>query len=126
MFENKDKHPKTPGLQTKEWFIIIDNRQEGPYSLQDLDDDPRFTPDTLVWKEGFKEWVQARFVLEMKEVFKDKSTQHHDDKDENLKTDLGKQEQITLTLRQDPYQFFLWILILLLLLFYIFYQFYYR
>lgn len=108
----------------KEWYIILENCQEGPYSLQNLKGDYRFTPDTLVWKKGFKEWTPARLVSEMQWVFKDDPESrplHQKPKKNGLEPDLG-QDQATLALQQDPYQIYLWILLFLLILFYTLYQ----
>jgi hypothetical protein len=108
----------------KEWFIIVGDQREGPYSLGDLKRDPRVTPDTLVWKKGFKEWVPARLVATLKPVFEDEPDSqplHQKPKIKPLKTDLGP-EQVTVAMHQDPYQLLLWILLLLLVLFYAFYQ----
>lgn len=55
----------------KIWFIKIDNRKFGPYSPSDLKRDKRVTPDTLVWREGFADWVPMRFVEELNSVFED-------------------------------------------------------
>ena len=55
----------------KEWFIQIDGSSQGPYSIEDLKRDDRITPDTLVWKEGFANWVPMRKVAELEEVFRD-------------------------------------------------------
>jgi hypothetical protein len=127
-FEMKGlKNTKPSEFYIKEWFIIIENRQEGPYSLIDLKRDMRFTPDTLVWKKGFQEWTAARFVIEMQKIFKDEGEAkalHESDKGNGAEPDLG-QDQATLAMQQDPYQLFLWILLLLIILFYIFYQLYY-
>jgi GYF domain 2 len=125
MFQPKNG-TKPVDLYKKEWFIIIENRQEGPYSLLDLKRDHRFTPDTLVWKKGFQEWIPARFVLEMGYIFKDEpqSKALHEPKRGKRLADLGKQDQVTLTMHQDPYQLLLWILVLLLILLYTFYQFF--
>jgi hypothetical protein len=110
-------------FETKEWFIIVENQQEGPYSLLDLKKDYRFTPDTLVWKKGLREWTPARFVLEMQEIFKDDHEPKalHEPEKRRI-SDLGQQNQVTLTMQQDPYQLLLWILLILLILFYTFYQ----
>lgn len=106
----------------KEWFIIVQDRQEGPYSLKDLRSHPYFNPDTLVWKKGFSEWKRARFILELKEVFKDQR-ENTPVEEERTTSEVGcGQEQMTLTMQQDPYQFWLWILIFLIILFYIAYQ----
>ena len=108
----------------KEWFIIIGNHQEGPYSVKDLKLDPRITPDTLVWKKGFKEWIPARFVAELEQIFKDEPEGKalHEKPRATNNFELG-QEQAALTLRQDPYPFLLWFLLIILILFYAFYQF---
>lgn len=126
MFQ-KERNPKVPLSTEKEWFIIVENRQEGPYSLFDLKNDRRFSPDTLVWKKGFKEWVAARNVAEIAEVFKDEppsQTIQGLRQEKTLGSDLGKESQLTLTLQQDPYQFILWILVVLLILIYTYYQFF--
>lgn len=112
----------------KEWFVIIENQQLGPYSLLDLKSDSRFTPDTLVWKKGYKEWTKARFVQELSKLFKDEpepQALHEPNKNNGVESDL-QQSQATLTLQQDPYQFMLWILLLLIIIFYTFYHFYYQ
>lgn len=123
MFQ-KDKEPKPQELNKREWFIIIENRQEGPFSLKDLKRDVRLTPDTLIWREGFNEWIPARFVSELEEIFKDKpeSKPVHELIKKPLKTDLGQENPATLTFQYDPYQFLLWILLLLTILLYFFYQ----
>ncbi len=108
-----------------EWFIIIENHQEGPFSLLDLKRDPRFTPDTLVWKRGFTEWVAARFIAELQQIFKDEPEGEplHEGTKKITLSPLG-QDQATLTMRQDPFQFLLWILLFFLILIYTLYQFY--
>lgn len=125
MYQTK-KDNKTVEVNTKEWFAIFDDQQQGPYSLLDLKRDKRFTPDTLVWKKGFQEWILARFVPEMKDLFKDEPESkplHEPEKGTALEPDLG-QGQATLTMQQDPYQLFLWILVLILVIVYTFYQLY--
>lgn len=46
------------------WIITDDNRQAGPYSLQDLEA-CGLTPDTPVWHEGLDDWVRASEVEEL-------------------------------------------------------------
>ncbi len=124
MFQ-KEKREKVLESDDKEWFVIIENQQEGPFSLLELKRNSHFTPDTLVWKKGFQEWVKARFVLEMQNLFKDDPKLpviQPSDQVEEVESDLGQESQLTLTLQQDPYQIILWILLLLLILIYTFYQ----
>lgn len=50
-------------MQT-EYFIVVDGHQEGPFALEDL----RFkhlSPDTLVWRTGMPEWVEASLLEEV-------------------------------------------------------------
>lgn len=125
MFQKK-KELKNLELE-KEWFIFVENQPAGPYDLIQLKNDYRFTPDTLVWKKGFAEWVAARFVPELQDVFKDESTSPTTPEDlesKGLEPDLGQQNQATLTMQQDPYLLFLWILVFLLIILYTYYQFY--
>jgi hypothetical protein len=55
----------------KVWFISIVDKAEGPFTLSELKNDPRVTPDTLVWKEGFAKWLPLRDVAEAAGIFKD-------------------------------------------------------
>lgn len=125
MFQKKEE-TQSLIVPVKEWFIVIENLQEGPYSLSELKRDKRFTPDTWVWKKGFKEWVAARFVPEMHDVFKDESAEpqalHDPKKDNVIKPELGQPDQAILTMQQDPQPLLIWILILLLIILYTFYQ----
>ena len=40
------------------YFIIINNQQTGPYTLEELFD-RHITSDTLVWTEGMTNWTPA-------------------------------------------------------------------
>lgn len=121
----KEKNQIARESEEKEWYIILDNQQGGPFSLYDLKRNPRFTPDTLVWKKGYKEWTPARLVLEMKELFKDspESVPLHEkpEMSNGLKGDYAQDNQATLTLQQDPYPLMLLIILVLLLILYVFY-----
>lgn len=113
-------------FMNKEWFIVVEGKQKGPYSIHDLKNDSRVTPDTLVWKEGFKDWKPMRSVPELKEVFKDE--EQGEPLEERFKPkpfpkDLNP-DQETLTLSRDPIQFLLWLLLLLLVLIYFIFQLY--
>ncbi|MEI6531768.1 MAG: DUF4339 domain-containing protein [Chlamydiota bacterium] len=55
----------------KVWYILIENQEEGPYSLQDLKKDRRLTPFVLVRKSGSKRWYPIGRVKALKAVFKD-------------------------------------------------------
>lgn len=111
----------------KIWFILINGYKEGPYNLIDLKGDSRITPDTLIWKQGFKKWVPIRNVSELKAVFED-STEHKEDEDGGQK-DVKKlskkriQDDEVIALRSEPPFTYLWLFIALILL-YALYKFY--
>jgi len=122
----KKKDQKIIDSQVKEWFIIMDNQQSGPYTLSELEKNPRFTPDTLVWKKGYKEWTKARFILELRDLFKDKPRDRpvkSPDKKSSIKSDCVQESQAALTLQQDPFQFLLWVILFLIVVFYALYLF---
>lgn len=106
-------------MQKKEWFILIDSKKEGPYSVADLRSDRRVTPDTLVWKPGFEDWVPMRKVLELKKVFEDNESEQ----DQGTKPAApALPENDTLALVSEPPYF--WIIIALIVVAYAFYQFF--
>lgn len=101
----------------KEWFIDIEGKKEGPFSISDLKRDNRITPDTLAWKQGFIRWKKIRDIPELKEIFADA-----DDKskiDLSVKDQLiNQREEIILDLRKDPpYLFWTFIILCVLLLY---------
>lgn len=59
----------------KIWFLLVDGKKKGPYSALNLRWNPFVTPDTLVWREGFRNWIPLRNVSELKFIFED-STEH--------------------------------------------------
>lgn len=51
-----------------EYFILIDNRQQGPYTINELRS-RNITSATLVWAEGMKQWTPAWQVEELQTLF---------------------------------------------------------
>lgn len=103
----------------KEWFLLIDNVKEGPYSIDDLRGDRRVTPDTLVWKPGFETWIPIRNVSELKSLFEDKE-KNEPEEEEPAKTSLPKND--TLAISMEPPYF--WIIIALIVVAYVLYEFF--
>lgn len=56
-------------MDEKVWYIWIDKKTEGPYSVFQLKRDYRFTPETWVWREGMNEWLKAGEVEELRPLF---------------------------------------------------------
>ncbi len=108
----------------KIWFVAFDGKEEGPYSFWELKRDLRLTPDTFVWKQGFKDWIAIRFVPELQDIFKDEPESKPLHEEVKPKPFLKLPEEDTLTLQIDPSQFFLWLILILLVLSYVFYQLY--
>lgn len=104
----------------KEWFIVIEGVKEGPYSIVDLRQDRRVTPDTLVWKAGWKTWLPMRKVPELKKVFEDVEK---GDEEQDIKKNFQKKlpEDDTLALSTEPP--YLWMIIALLAILFALYQF---
>lgn len=113
----------------KEWFISIDGKQEGPFTALELKRHPFVTPDTLVWRQGLPSWIAIRYIPELKEVFKDEPdsepTEERIKPTKHVFPDL-KQQEDTLTVERDPFQFFIWLLIIAIILFYTFSQIFYK
>lgn len=98
------------------WYVLINSKKEGPFSLLDLRRDDRITPDTLVWKEGFSTWIPARHVPELKALFEE---EHPEDSTQEEEESLQisrqfPQEEIALNTQRDP-SFWFWILIILII-----------
>lgn len=51
------------------YFIIINNQQTGPYTLEELFD-RHITSDTLVWTEGMTNWTPAWQIEELHDILK--------------------------------------------------------
>lgn len=109
-------------MQYKIWYIKISGNKEGPYSIDDLKRHPQMTPDTLVWKEGFNDWIQARNVPELDILFEDEE-QPVELKDK-FKIEAASPENSILALESSNFpSFFFWLFAIILILFvYAYYQ----
>ena len=103
----------------KIWFIQIQGKKEGPFSVRELKYDPRINPDTLVWKKGFNLWLPIRKVPELKKIFEDEVAALSDLKDplRKVKAIHGKEALVLDTQKDFPPLLFLLIIILLVLVF---------
>ena len=100
----------------KIWYIKVNGTPEGPFSVMELKRDRRITPDTLVWREGFKKWIAIRYVVELKEVFADEDSQEAPKEDQTPLRGIPD-EEIALDLRKDPPYF--WLLLILVIILYL-------
>lgn len=96
----------------KIWFLDINGHLKGPYSVKDLKNDKRVTPDSLVWKEGFAHSVPIRNVPELKEIFTDKEPRHGGAPERMGPKQLN--DLMIMEMSQEP-PFLMWVMILLIL-----------
>lgn len=104
----------------KIWFIEIEGKREGPYSVMDLKRDKRITPDTLAWRPGFENWVPIRNIPELKKIFEEEFEEEAEEETGPIPAD----ELILLIEKEPPYLFFIWLVIVVLIMFYVLYQLY--
>lgn len=102
----------------KIWFILIGGRKEGPYSICDLKRDLRITPDTLVWRSGFNEWVRAKTVWELAALFDDAKPETSE-KDSQPPGVISPDGLVIGMEEGEPPPFFWMTLLLLLLLYFV-------
>lgn len=99
----------------KIWYIIFDNREEGPFSVEDLINDPHVTEETLAWREGFDSWRPIKEIPELKDFFKKRLLEEVEPEEEG-EEEIAPQDEIVLDLQKDPSFFFLILVIIILIL----------
>lgn len=74
--QNQDsQNPKTPPPppnQNVQYFVLINNQQNGPHSIDSIKlliGQGQVTKDTLVWKEGMSEWGNIMEQNDLKSLF---------------------------------------------------------
>ncbi len=107
----------------KIWYIKINGQKEGPFSIKDLQQDPRITPDTWVWKEGFAEWKTVRQVPELVEAlfYEDRASRPKQIFEQPMRTQLD--DELTVDMGQEPPYLF-WVLTALCVITYTLYLLY--
>lgn len=106
----------------KIWYVEINHRPEGPFSVAELKVDYRLTPDTRVWKKGFTKWLPIRNVPELcKQLFVENKPSSIDDftEDSSFKS-IGSDQLIMEANIEPPYLF--WILVILTIFTYLFFH----
>lgn len=62
------------------WFIMVDGKKQGPFSINDLKKNPHVSPLTLVWKKGFKKWVPMGSVDGLRKIFESRVNEKNQDR----------------------------------------------
>lgn len=103
------------------WFIILNGKQEGPYSFEELREIKEITPDTLAWKEGMENWLPIRDIPELKKLFEEPQPS-----EEMIEGPEGKgtAEDLVLSIPQAEPPLFFWLLLISLLFIYALLQLY--
>lgn len=109
----------------KIWFIYIEEERLGPFTIKQLKNDPRITPDTFIWKAGMDSPVPIRALPEVaNEIFRDEREKPKTLAEESFvekiieKTDL---DEITLKLDYDPTPLIWWMILVLFICLYVTY-----
>lgn len=108
---------------TKEWYLIINGKKNGPFSISDLKRDKSVTPDSLIWKEGFDQPIPIRLIPELKDLFKDDQNIDEDEEENNKSlANLTPKGEIVIDWHETPPSLFLWFLLLIIVIVYVLYQ----
>ena len=61
-----------PPLPSAEYFVAVNGKSQGPYSLDQLNQmamQQSITSDSMVWKKGMAAWAAANTVTELADIF---------------------------------------------------------
>lgn len=110
-------------MKKKEWFILINFVEEGPYSINELKKDLRLSPSTLVRRKDMKEWQAIGSIAELKDVFKDDERDILEEAPDHSKEyEDMPDSQLTLTVQSDPGNFIIWLIIILVIIIWVYFQ----
>ena len=51
------------------YYMVVDEKSTGPFTLDEITLHPALTPETLVWKPGIENWVAAASLPELSPAF---------------------------------------------------------
>ena len=52
-----------------QYYMVVDEKSTGPFTLAEIILHPKLTPQTLVWKPGIENWVAAESLPELAPTF---------------------------------------------------------
>lgn len=58
------------------YYMVVDEKSTGPFSLDEITLHPALTPETLVWKPGLENWVAAKTLPELTPAFINQQSQN--------------------------------------------------
>ena len=69
---NPTNNVTPPPIPTTKYYVAEDGKQTGPFDLETLKkmaENATFKKDSLVWKDGMKDWCRAEEVIELNALF---------------------------------------------------------
>lgn len=57
----------------EQYYMVVDEKTVGPFTLEEIKLHQRLTPETLVWKPGIDNWIPAREMPEFEMHFRSSS-----------------------------------------------------
>lgn len=108
----------------KEWYILIKDVKDGPFTPKELKEHPYVTLDTLVWKKSFLEWTPLRNVPELVKLFEKDEEEEIDEIGRLSPEDLGP-FQLAIAIQGEPPHLIAWLIFTVLILLYVIYEFYF-
>lgn len=110
--------------KTKIWYILIKENQEGPFSVEELKQDPRITLDTLALKQGWETWKPIRDIPELAKLFQKEAPSRKPQKGTwEIESKELPQDEIVLDFGSEP-PYLLWALFVLVCLIYVIFKLY--
>lgn len=101
----------------KIWFIKVEEKAEGPFSVEELRWDPRISPNTMAWREGMPVWLPMHKIPELAQLFEEDESSSQGAEDPQ-----GGEKVLTLNTDPQPlYYIYLLIALLIVILLYFFY-----
>lgn len=70
--QNQQKQNGPPPIPTVGYFLAVNGAQQGPFPvnvIQQMIQQGQCTRETLVWREGFAEWIKAADASDLKSLF---------------------------------------------------------
>ena len=67
-----DNKPTPPSIENRQYYIVVDNSQAGPFSedeLIKLIQNELIGKETLVWKKGMSAWTKASLIPDVNRLF---------------------------------------------------------
>lgn len=86
------------------YYMVVDEKSTGPFTLDEITLHPKLTLETLVWKPGLENWIAAKHLPELSPAFKNQNTEGNPIPPEYNNPEPGNQEFNPSNTNQGNYQ----------------------